>query len=117
MLKTVLLCDTQHFYLKTNARDVILVQLLYYHERWIMPDLRLGLHFTGESGDLEILVVNQTGTRISSTPFTYCNDSTTGNWLKVALAGVEAETHGIGSRIKVVAGERSMIREVDGGGS
>ena len=47
----------------------------------------------------------------------YRNDSTSGNWIKIALKGVEAETHGIGSKIEVEAGGIKMIREIDGGGS
>ena len=34
----------------------------------------------------------------------YRNDSAKGNWIKIALKGVQAETHGIGSKIEVEAG-------------
>ena len=47
----------------------------------------------------------------------YRNDSTIGNWIKIALKGVDAESHGIGSKIEVEAGGKKMIREIDGGGS
>jgi enediyne biosynthesis protein E4 len=47
----------------------------------------------------------------------YRNDSTSGNWIKIALKGIEAESHGIGSKIEVDAGGKKMIREIDGGGS
>ena len=47
----------------------------------------------------------------------YRNDSAGGNWIKIALKGVEAESHGIGSKVEVEAGGKKMIREIDGGGS
>ena len=45
------------------------------------------------------------------------NDQSSGNWLKVALKGINAETSGIGSRVTIVVGNTKMIREIDGGGS
>jgi enediyne biosynthesis protein E4 len=71
-------------------------------------------------GDLDILVVNQEPVLdypVPSVTKLFRNDSTNGNWIKIALKGVEAETHGIGSKIEVEAGGRKMIREIDGGGS
>jgi hypothetical protein len=72
-------------------------------------------------GDLDVLVVNQKpvqeGYPNPSVTRLFRNDAARGNWLKIALAGREAETHGLGSRIMVVAGGRRMIREIDGGGS
>lgn len=71
-------------------------------------------------GDLDILVVNQTPVLDYPVPsFTklFRNDSTKGNWIKIALKGILAESHGIGSKIEVEAGGRKMIREIDGGGS
>ena len=71
-------------------------------------------------GDLDLLVVNQEPVLDYPVPsFTrlYRNDSTSGNWVKIALKGVEAESHGIGSKIEVEAGGIKMIREIDGGGS
>jgi len=71
-------------------------------------------------GDLDILVVNQKPVLaypVSSVTRLYRNDSTVGNWSKIALRGIEAESHGLGSRVKVIAGELQMIREIDGGGS
>ncbi len=71
-------------------------------------------------GDMDILVVNQKPIKdypmLSMTKL-FRNDSTHGNWLKVALAGVQAEKHGIGSRVRIVVGKTQMIREIDGGGS
>lgn len=71
-------------------------------------------------GDLDILVVNQKPVLdypVPSRTKLFRNDSTRGNWLKVALQGTQAETHGIGSRVTVVNGDTRMIREIDGGGS
>jgi len=71
-------------------------------------------------GDLDLLVVNQqpvTDYPVPSVTHLYRNDSAKGNWIKIALKGIEAETHGIGSKIEVVAGGKRMIREIDGGAS
>lgn len=71
-------------------------------------------------GDLDILVVNQKPVQdypIPSTTRLFRNDAPKGNWLKVALIGKKAEKNGLGSRVKVVAADTRMIREIDGGGS
>jgi enediyne biosynthesis protein E4 len=71
-------------------------------------------------GDLDILFINQKAVKdypTASVTKLFRNDSPTGNWLKVALQGVEAEKHGIGSRVEIVIGNKKMIREIDGGGS
>jgi len=71
-------------------------------------------------GDLDLLVVNQQPVLaypIPSNTLLYRNDSIQGNWLKVKLEGINAESNGLGSRIKVVTGNTRMIREIDGGGS
>lgn len=72
-------------------------------------------------GDLDLLVVNQIAVLpeypVESFTRLYRNDSTRGNWLKVKLIGIAAESHGIGSRITVVVNGKRMIREIDGGGS
>jgi len=71
-------------------------------------------------GDLDLLVINQKPVLdypVASFTRLFRNDSAVGNWLKVSLAGVQAESHGLGSRIEIVAGGRHMIREIDGGGS
>jgi hypothetical protein len=71
-------------------------------------------------GDMDLLVINQQAVKnypLPSVTKLFRNDSTHGNWLKVALAGATAEKHGIGSRVTVVAGGRRMMREIDGGGS
>ncbi|GAB4417608.1 MAG: CRTAC1 family protein [Bacteroidia bacterium] len=72
-------------------------------------------------GDLDLLVVSQRPVKshypVPSVTRLYRNDAARGNWLRVALRGVAAESHGIGSRVIVVAGGRRMMREIDGGGS
>lgn len=71
-------------------------------------------------GDLDILVINQKPVLeypVPSMTTLFRNDSTNGNWLKIALQGIAAETHGLGSRVEVVIGDKRMIREIDGGGS
>ena len=71
-------------------------------------------------GDLDILVVNQrpvSTSPVESTTHLFRNDSTYGNWIKIALKGLDAETHGIGSRVEIVIKGKHQIREIDGGGS
>ena len=71
-------------------------------------------------GDLDLLVVNQNPVLaypIPSKTILYRNDSTHGNWIKIALAGINATTNGLGARIKIKSGDTYMIREIDGGGS
>lgn len=72
-------------------------------------------------GDLDLLVVNQKAVLpeypVASNTLLYRNDSTAGNWLKIKLLGQQAETNGLGSRVKIVVGDTQMIREIDGGGS
>ncbi|MEP2060121.1 MAG: CRTAC1 family protein [Maribacter litoralis] len=71
-------------------------------------------------GDMDLLVVNQKPILtypIASTTRLFRNDIATGNWLKVALKGVQAESNGIGSRVTVIANGKRLIREIDGGGS
>lgn len=71
-------------------------------------------------GDLDLLVVNQEAVAeypVPSVTTLYRNDSAKGNWIKIALKGVQAETHGIGSKIEIEVNGKKMIREIDGGGS
>lgn len=71
-------------------------------------------------GDMDILVVNQKPVKeypVASVTRLYRNDLAKGNWLKVALRGINAESHGIGSRVEVITNGVHMIREIDGGGS
>src|SRR6476469_485369 len=65
-------------------------------------------------GDLDLLVVNQEPVLsypVPSITRLYRNDSAKGNWIKIALKGVQAESRGIGSKIEVQAGGKKMIRE------
>jgi enediyne biosynthesis protein E4 len=72
-------------------------------------------------GDLDLLVINQfpvnDGLPIISPTLLYRNDSSRGNWLKVALQGTDTDLNGIGSRIEAKIGELTLIREIDGGSS
>ena len=73
-------------------------------------------------GDMDLLVVNQvprdpTSTMPEPRSLLYRNDAADGNWLKVALEGVEAEINGIGSRVEVMVDGKLLIREIDGGSS
>ncbi|MDF4219977.1 CRTAC1 family protein [Maribacter sp. M208] len=71
-------------------------------------------------GDMDLLVVNQQpilNYPIPSTTRLFRNDIANGNWLKIALKGIESEANGIGSRVTIVADGKRTIREIDGGGS
>lgn len=71
-------------------------------------------------GDLDLLVINQQPVLtypVESFTRLYRNDAAKWNWLKIALTGVQAETHGIGTRVMVVAAGKRIMREVEGGGS
>lgn len=71
-------------------------------------------------GDMDLLVVNQQAILDYPTPTVtklFRNDIAKGNWLKVALKGIQAETNGIGSRVTLIANGKKLIREIDGGGS
>lgn len=71
-------------------------------------------------GDMDLLVVNQKpilNYPIPSTTKLFRNDLAKGNWLKVALKGIDAEANGIGSRVTIIVNGKKMIREIDGGGS
>jgi hypothetical protein len=71
-------------------------------------------------GDMDLLVVNQKpilNYPIPSTTKLFRNDIANGNWLKVALKGIDAEANGIGSRVSIIVNGKKIIREIDGGGS
>jgi hypothetical protein len=71
-------------------------------------------------GDMDILFVNQEPLKeypVESFSRLYRNDNASGNWLQISLVGTLSDPLGIGSRIRVVADDVSMIREVDGGSS
>ena len=72
-------------------------------------------------GDLDLLVVNQKPVLpnfpTESVTHLYRNDGAKGNWIKIALKGIQAETHGLGSKVEIVVNGKHQIREIDGGGS
>ncbi|MEA5140828.1 CRTAC1 family protein [Arcicella rigui] len=72
-------------------------------------------------GDLDLLVVNQKpvlpGYPTESETHLFRNDGAKGNWLKIALKGTQAESHGLGSKVEIVVNGQHQIREIDGGGS
>ena len=73
-------------------------------------------------GDLDLFVVNQIERDPASnmpTPrcLLYRNDLDKGNWLKVKLEGVQAESDGLGSKIELMVDGKLLIREIDGGSS
>ncbi len=72
-------------------------------------------------GDLDILTINQApvmpGYPVASTTRLFRNDLADGNWLQIVLKGKQSDLHGLGARIKVVAGGKTFLREIDGGGS
>ena len=92
-----------------------------------LNDLRIGrgsvVFDYDNDGDLDLFVVNQEPRDITSTlPEARCllyrNDAPkNGNWLQVALDGIQAEKNGLGSRIEVKVNGKLLIREVDGGSS
>nr|MCU0326314.1 CRTAC1 family protein [Spirosomataceae bacterium] len=72
-------------------------------------------------GDLDLLVVNQKpvldGYPVPSTTRLFRNDHAKGNWIKIVLNGINAESHGLGSKVEIVVDGKRQIREIDGGGS
>lgn len=75
-----------------------------------------------KDGDQDILTVEQTwptgyGANRPVPAVRLFENNTNGNnkWLQVKLRGVTSNRDGLGARIRIVTGGRSMIREVDGG--
>ena len=71
-------------------------------------------------GDLDLLVVNQQPVLdypVPSVTKLFRNNATNGNWIKISLKGIDAESNGIGSKIAIEAGGLKMMREIDGGAS
>lgn len=72
-------------------------------------------------GDMDIVIVNQKPVYdqypLESLTRIYRNDSTSGHWLKVKLKGTNAESDGFGSKVQLIAGGKTFIKEIDGGGS
>lgn len=62
-------------------------------------------------GDVDVIVLN---TRTK--PTILRNDSSpTGHWLKVRLKGVKTNRYGVGARVKVIAGDLTLVDEVHSG--
>ncbi|HLO82345.1 MAG TPA: CRTAC1 family protein, partial [Chitinophagaceae bacterium] len=73
-----------------------------------------------KDGDEDLLVVNQVpelSYPVPSLTHLYKNENVNGNWIKISLKGVQAESNGIGSRIEIEVNGKKMIREIDGGSS
>jgi|GEM_PF-575587 len=73
-------------------------------------------------GDQDLLVVSIEYPDHLSIPYSpnaqlYRNDNSSGNWLKMRLEGTTANRDALGSRVRIVAGGRTFLRDVDGGGS
>lgn len=64
-------------------------------------------------GDLDIAAVQQNGRLLVFRNVT----SNPGAWLQLALEGAKSNRSGIGTRVEVTAGTRSMIRQIKGGSS
>ncbi|UCG58510.1 MAG: CRTAC1 family protein [Phycisphaerales bacterium] len=62
-------------------------------------------------GDVDVVVLNS-----RTSPTILRNDSSgAGHWLKVRLQGVKANRDGVGARVKVVAGDLTLVDEVHSG--
>ncbi len=73
-------------------------------------------------GDLDILVVNQKPVLpnfpMESVTKLFRNDSPKkGNWIKIQLKGINAESKGLASKVEIIIHGKHQIREIDGGGS
>ncbi len=74
-------------------------------------------------GDMDLVVINQVhypGYGINENPKVqlYRNDEVnSNNWFKVKLQGTLSNFNGIGSRVRIVIGTRSLIREINAGSS
>jgi len=64
-------------------------------------------HDVDGDGDLDLLITN-----FNDTPDLLLNDSAGGHWLQVRLAGAGANRDGIGARVRVVVGGRTLMREM-----
>lgn len=71
-------------------------------------------------GDLDLLIINQKAIKdypVATRSKLFRNDQTGGHWLQVKLKGILSEADGLGCRITIIAGDKRLIREIDGGGS
>ncbi len=64
-------------------------------------------------GDIDLVVTN-----IDDSPELLVNQSTpSGNWISLHLVGRSSNRSGVGSRVRVVAGEKTRLDQMTGGGS
>ncbi|WP_010517455.1 CRTAC1 family protein [Croceivirga radicis] len=71
-------------------------------------------------GDLDILVVNQEPILeypVESKTRLFLNEGTDNDWIKFRLKGKDFESNGTGAKVYVTSDNKTMVREVDGGGS
>lgn len=71
-------------------------------------------------GRLDLAVANviqPEQTEMSGHTLLYRNENATNNWIKVKLQGEQSNHDGYGALVKVVIGNRSWIREIQGGSS
>ncbi len=70
-------------------------------------------------GDLDLMfgVIAREENAHSNTLIYQNRQASENHWLKVKLQGTQSHRNGYGSRLRVVMGERSLIREADGGSS
>jgi hypothetical protein len=61
-------------------------------------------------GDIDIVILNS-----RREPTILRNDSVSGNWLQVRLVGTKSNRDGIGARVKLVAGDLTLVDEVHSG--
>lgn len=64
-----------------------------------------------EDGDMDWLIANSNGVILLR------NDGPTGNYFSVKLAGVVSNSYGVGARIEVTVGSKTMIRYLQAGSS
>ncbi|MBI1225566.1 MAG: T9SS type A sorting domain-containing protein [Bacteroidetes bacterium] len=64
-------------------------------------------------GRIDILLANNSG--VLGNQLFRNNDSNENNWLKVKLNGVESNSAGIGARLLFKIGDRTLVKEVNGG--
>ncbi len=60
-------------------------------------------------GDLDLVVGSGSGVKL------FRNDGNKNNFLKLKVIGIKSNRAGIGTRIKVIQGKKSQIREIQGG--
>jgi enediyne biosynthesis protein E4 len=116
-----------------NPNDVPMADYFFEHKgttfEEIAPSLGVNDYGVGRGsvvfdmdndGDLDLLVVNQKPVYeypVESVTRLFRNDRENGNWLKIKLRGTQSDLQGIGARVAVVAGGKTVVREVHGGSS